>query len=84
MILPHGIMACYGYRFPTHADADWSELSGTITLRGRNGNRLLLDLNYHDLPHGEVAMRLAVEAEDGDYTPEDLPPIATMPVAKPK
>ena len=84
MMLPQGIMACYGYRFPPHAANDWSELKGTIELHGRNGNRLLLDLNYHDLPHGEVAMRLAVETEDGDYTPEELPPITTMPVSKPK
>ncbi|TZG24734.1 hypothetical protein [Sphingomonas montanisoli] len=82
MMLPHGIMACYGYRFPAHANTDWSELKGTIALHGRNGNRLLLDLNYRDLPLGEVAMRLAVEHENGDYIPEELPAIATMPVTK--
>lgn len=84
MMLPQAIMACYGYRFPRHAENDWSELKGTIALHGRNGNRLLLDLNYHDLPNGEVAMRLAVETEDGNYTLEELPPIATMPVSTPK
>lgn len=78
MLLPQGIMACYGYHFPSHASYDWFGMVGTITLHGRNGNRLILDLNYRDLPHGEVAMRLAVEAEDGVYVPEEMPPIEAL------
>ena len=77
-------MTCYGYRFPKFAANDLSGMKGRIKLRGYNGNRLLLDLNYHDLPHGERAMRLAVETEDGDYSPEELPSITTMPVGGPK
>ena len=84
MMLPQNIMACYGYRFPAQAAYDWSEMQGMITLHGLKGNRLLLDLNYHDLPKGEVAMRLALETEDGDYVPQELPQIATMPVVKAK
>ena len=33
---------------------------------------------------GEVAMRLAVETADGDYTPDELPPIGSMTVIKSK
>ena len=84
MVLPQDIMTCYGYRFPQFAANDWSGMMGRIKLRGHNGNRLLLDLNYYDLPHGERAMRLAVETEDGDYSPEELPSIATMPMSRPK
>ncbi|WP_157081346.1 hypothetical protein [Novosphingobium naphthalenivorans] len=80
MILPQSIMACYGYHFPTHSFYDWAGMTGTITLRGHKGTRLLLDLNYRDLPNGEVAMRLAVETEDGVYVPDELPSIAPMPV----
>lgn len=80
MMLPQGIMACYGYHFPPRVFYDWSEMVGTITLHGRNGNRLILDLNYRDLPHGEVAMRLAVEADGGVYAPEEMPPIEPMPL----
>ena len=80
MMLPQGIMACYGYQFPLRSSYDWSGMVGTITLHGRKGNRLLLDLNYRDLPHGEVAMRLSIEAEDGDYAVDQLPPIEAMPV----
>ncbi len=84
MMLPQAIMACYGYKFPAHSSYDWAEMVGTITLRGRSGNHLLLDLDYGNLPRGEVAMRLAVETEDGNYTPDEMPPIAAMLVVKPK
>ncbi len=83
MMLPQNVMACYGYRFPRSAQYDWAGVAGKITLHGRRGNRLLLDLDYRDLPHGEVAMRLAVEAENGNYEPEELPPIAPMTASKP-
>ena len=80
MMLPQGIMTCYGYRFPLGAPRDWLGIVGAITLNGRKGNRLILDLNYRDLPQGEVAMRLAVEAEDGEYSPDEMPPIGSMQV----
>lgn len=84
MKLPQQIMSCYGYRFPRHAEYDWTAIAGTITLHGHRGNRLLLDLSYRDLPQGEVAMRLAVEADDIKYDPDELPPIGPMPVDKPR
>ena len=73
MILPQEIMSCYGYGLPLHAFYDWAGVAGTITLRGRKGQHLILDLDYRDLPQGEVAMRLAVDADGIDYEPEELP-----------
>jgi hypothetical protein len=81
MMLPHSIMACYGYRFPRSAFYDWASMTGTIKLRGRHGNRLIMDMNYRDLPNGEVAVRVALEAPDQRYEPEDLPPIEPFPKA---
>ena len=78
MLLPQQIMRCYGYSFPPHAERDWSAMTGTITLHGRKDRRLLLDLNY-DLPGGETAMRLAVNLDDAEYEPDELPPIVPMP-----
>ena len=78
MALPQSVMTCYGYRFPRHAVYDWAGLAGTITLRGKQGRRLILDLQYRDLPQGEVAMRLAVEDEDARYEPDKLLPILPM------
>jgi hypothetical protein len=84
MMFPQSVMACYGYTFPKFALYDWSNIAGTIKLRGHKGNSLILDLNFRDLPRGEVAMRLAVESPTGNYEPEDLPPIMPMPAAGPK
>lgn len=78
MALPQGVMACYGYRFPRHAVYDWTRLAGTVTLRGKHDQRLILDLQYRDLPRGEVAMRLAAGAEDAHAGAADLPPIIPM------
>lgn len=79
-MLPQGIMACYGYHFPLRSSYDWSGMAGTITLHGRNGRRLFLDLNYRDFPRGEVAVRLAVESGDEDDALGQLPPIEPMPL----
>ena len=81
MVLPQEIMACYGYKFPRHAANDWKLLSGTIRLHGRQGQDLLLDLAYRDLPKGEVAMRLAVEVDGVEYDPDELPAITPFPEA---
>jgi hypothetical protein len=78
MVLPQGIMSCYGYSFPRHAAYDWDGMVGTIVLHGQRGRKLVLDLNYRDLPHNEVAMRLAIELDNADYEPRDLPPIAPL------
>jgi hypothetical protein len=78
MQLPMGVMRCYGYRFPRYADYDWDGMLGTITLRGHRGRRLILDLNYRDLPHGESAMRLAIEESGVSYEPDEQEPIRPM------
>lgn len=80
MMLPQAIMACYGYRFPKFAFYDWNGVLGSIEMRSANGRRLILDMNYRDLPEGEEAMRLTVEQRGigKKYTPETMPPIATM------
>ena len=79
MELPRRIMTCYGYRFPKSASNRWSHIAGTITLRDAPRYRLVMDLNYRDLPGGEVAVRVAREASGERYEPEDLPPIEPMP-----
>jgi hypothetical protein len=79
MILPQSIMECYGYRLPKFASYDWNDIVGTIKLRGAGERRLILELNYRDLPNGEVAMRLAVEGSGVEYEPDQLPSILPMP-----
>jgi hypothetical protein len=79
MMLPQRIMACHGYRFPKFAHYDWSDIAGTIRLRGSSERRILMDLNYRDLPHGEQAVRVSVEDENGSSDPGELPPIQPMP-----
>lgn len=78
MLLPHRIMACYGYRLPKFAHYDWSNIAGTIRLRGSSDRRILMDLNYRDLPNGEQAVRLSVEDADETYEPDELPPMQPM------
>lgn len=81
MALPQAMMGCYGYRFPRHADYDWSNLAGTIRLRGGADRRLVMDLEYRDLPDGEVAVRVSREVLGRRYQPEILPPIGPMPIS---
>ncbi len=76
--LPQSIMSCYGYRFPKFAQYDWSGLSGSIVLRGDNGQRLTMDLDFHSLPNHEVAIRVSREALGEEYRPDELPPIAPL------
>jgi hypothetical protein len=82
MSLPHRIMRCYGYTFPKHAHLDWGDIAGTIQLRGASNRRVVMDMNYRDLPHGEDAVRLTVEDPDKQYEPDELPPIKPMPKAE--
>jgi hypothetical protein len=79
MELPQRIMACHGYRFPKFAFYDWKGIEGTIELRRATDRRVLMDLNYRDLPNGEQALRLSVEDSNGRYEPDELPPIEPMP-----
>jgi hypothetical protein len=78
MALPQRIMACHGYRFPKFAVYDWTGMEGTIELRGATGRRVLMDLNYRDLPNGEQALRVSVEDSNERYEPDELPPIKPM------
>jgi hypothetical protein len=55
MVLPHGIMRCHGYTFPKYAGDDWRKIAGTIALRGPTDRRVLMDIDYRDLPGGEQA-----------------------------
>jgi hypothetical protein len=79
MMLPHSIMQCYGYRFPRFSFYDWASMAGTIRLRGSHGTTLVMDLNYRDLPNGEVGLRVSREVPGRQYEPEDLPPIEPFP-----
>jgi hypothetical protein len=79
MSLPHRVMACHGYRLPKMAHYDWDRVAGTIRLRGPSDRRILMDLNYRDLPNGEQAMRLSVAEDNKTYEPDELPPIQPMP-----
>ena len=79
MQLPQRIMTCYGYRFPEHADYDWDGIAGAIRLRGRGSDQLVMDLNYRDLPNGEVAVRVSREVLGQQYVPDVLPSIEPMP-----
>jgi hypothetical protein len=79
MSLPHRIMACHGYGLPKFAYYDWDNIAGTIRLRGASDRRILMDLNYRDLPHGEQAVRVSVEDTNKTYDPAELPPIEPMP-----
>lgn len=83
MQLPLRIMKCHGYRFPKFASLDWKGIEGTIELRGASSRRVLLDLNYRDLPKGEQAVRISVEDSNVRYDPDELPPIEPMPKDKP-
>ena len=78
MSLPHRIMACHGYRFPKFAHYDWGKIAGTIRLRGASDRRILMDLNYRDLPQGEQAVRVSVGNANKNYEPDELPPIQPM------
>lgn len=78
MQLPLAMMTCYGYRVPRFAYLDWAGIAGTITLRDDDTHRLVMDLNYRDLPKGEVAVRLSREILGRRYIPEQLPPIEPM------
>jgi hypothetical protein len=78
MLLPQRVMACHGYSFPKFASYDWSRMAGTIELRGAADRRVLMDLNFRDLPNGEQAMRVSVEDSNGRYEPDELPPIEPM------
>jgi hypothetical protein len=73
MQLPQRIMTCHGYRFPKFAFYDWKRMEGTIELRGIDGRRVFMDLNYRDLPEGEQAVRVLVEDTEASYEPEELP-----------
>jgi hypothetical protein len=84
MILPHRIMACHGYKFPKFAHYDWDNMAGTIRLRGASNRRILMDLDYRDLPAGEQAVRLSVENADKSYEPDELPPIEPLPADDPQ
>jgi hypothetical protein len=84
MLLPHRIMACHGYQFPKFAHYDWGKIIGTIKLRGASDRRILMDLDYGNLPAGEQAVRLSVEDEGKSYEPAELPPIQPMPADGPK
>lgn len=79
MSLPHRIMACHGYGLPKYAHRDWKDIAGTIELRGASNRRILMDLNYRDLPHGEDAVRVSVADPNKQYEPNELPPIEPMP-----
>ena len=83
MILPHRILACHGYKFPTFAHYDWVNMAGTIRLRATSNHRILMDLDYRDLPAGEQAIRLSVEDADKNYEPAELPPIEPLPADDP-
>jgi hypothetical protein len=72
MELPQAIMTCYGYRFPKYASYDWEGIAGTIKLKDGDDYRLVLDLDYRNLPSGEEAIRVS------RYAPEPLPPIKPM------
>ena len=80
MSLPHRIMTCHGYRLPKFAHYDWANIAGTVRLRGASDRRILMDLNYRDLPHGEQAVRVSVEDANRTYDPDELPPIQPMPI----
>jgi hypothetical protein len=82
MSLPHRLMACHGYRLPKFAQYDWANVAGTIRLRGASDRRVLMDLNYRDLPHGEQAVRVSVQDPNKTYDPEELPPIQPMPMSQ--
>ncbi|MBB3359867.1 MULTISPECIES: hypothetical protein [unclassified Novosphingobium] len=84
MALPQGTMQCYGYKFPKYALTDWSRIAGAIKLRGRAKHHLLLELNYRDLPNGEVAIRLSVEALNEGTGSQEMPPIEPMPLIRGK
>jgi hypothetical protein len=79
MELPQRIMTCHGYHFPKFAFYDWKGIEGTIELRGAIDRRVLMDLNYRDLPNGEQALRVSVGDSNGRYEPDELPPIEPMP-----
>ena len=53
-----------------------------ICRRGASDRRILMDLNYRDLPHGEQAVRVSVEDANKTYDPDELPPIEPMPAAR--
>ena len=82
MLLAQRVMACHGYRFPKFAFYDWKGMEGTIELRGATDRRVLMDLNYRDLPNGEQALRISVENANGRYEPDELPPIEPMPTGR--
>jgi len=48
-------------------------------LRGASDRRILMDMDYRDLPAGEQAVRLSVEDAEKTYEPTELPPIQAMP-----
>ena len=73
-------MTCHGYRLPKFAHYDWANIAGTVRLRGASDRRILMDLNYRDLPHGEHAVRVSVEDANRTYDPDELPPIQPMPI----
>lgn len=73
MILPHQIMTCYGYRLPDHANLDWKRMAGTVVLRGETERQFVMELNFRDLPDGEVALRVTVADPSSD--PDEWPPI---------
>lgn len=77
MRLPHRIMTCHGYTFPKLAYYDWDGIKGTIELRAGIGRRVLMDLNYRDLPDGEQAVRVSVEESNNES--DELPPIEPLP-----
>lgn len=79
MQLPQRIMTCHGYRFPKSASLDWKGIEGTIELRSASNRRVLMDLNYRDLPNGEQAVRVSVEDSNVRYDKDELPPIEPMP-----
>jgi hypothetical protein len=79
MQLPQRIMACHGYHFPKSASLDWKGIEGTIELRGASDRRVLMDLNYRDLPNGERAVRVSIEDTNTSYETDALPPIEPLP-----
>lgn len=80
MSLPHRIMTCHGYQLPKFAHYDWAKIAGTIRLRGATDRRILMDLNYRDLPNGEQAVRVSVQNANKTDDTGELPPIQPMPL----
>ena len=58
-----------------------AEIQAGVRLRGASERRILMDLNYRD-SHGEQAVRASVEDANKTCSPDELPPIQSMPIGQ--